>query len=309
MENKEQLSGIERDLVLQYLMDGNVPVTLTPVENNVTPDESIHSVPSQIFPVAIKGDSIKVHKNGKIYLENPNQSVIGFANKTVKVEFYFNRVGVFFISLVKEEKKSLVLTLPETISRIKDEEEKDEYDFSAQLFFECKNKKDINERCIPWEHEQLFNRPVWKSIPLENQKLAKDYLEKFVEEAKIEKNAGNGIQLIPVCNYLTLNEEKMEAVQNRKKPYYILYVDHERIVLGYDGETEYIKGDEYGLKMSFSIKESPVASRDIFVTCAVNKIYQTEKNNNKACLDLVYTTVQEEDIRFLYEKATKKHFI
>ena len=25
------LTGIERDLVLQYLMDGNVPVTLTPV--------------------------------------------------------------------------------------------------------------------------------------------------------------------------------------------------------------------------------------------------------------------------------------
>ena len=27
----EKLSGIERELVLQYLMDGNVPVTLTPV--------------------------------------------------------------------------------------------------------------------------------------------------------------------------------------------------------------------------------------------------------------------------------------
>ena len=28
---KEKLSGIERELVLQYLMDGNVPVTLTPI--------------------------------------------------------------------------------------------------------------------------------------------------------------------------------------------------------------------------------------------------------------------------------------
>lgn len=307
MENKEHLSGIERELVLQYLMDGNVPVTLTPMEKEADSNQGIHSVPSKVFPVAIKGESIKVHKNGKIYLENPNQSVIGFANKTVKVEFYFNRVGLFFISEVKEEKKALVLLLPDTINRIKDEEDVTEYDFSAQLYFECKNKKDINEKCIPWEHEQLFNRPVWKSIPLENQKLAKSYLEKFVEEAKIEKNAGNGIQLIPVCNYLTYEEKKMESIQDRKKPFAVLYVDHERIVLGHDGQTEYTPGNEYGLKMSFSIKESPVLSRDIFVTCIVNKIYKI--NDKKECIDFVYTTIQEEDIRYLYEKATKKHLI
>ena len=307
MENKEHLSGIERELVLQYLMDGNVPVTLTPMEKEADSNQGIHSVPSKVFPVAIKGESIKVHKNGKIYLENPNQSVIGFANKTVKVEFYFNRVGLFFISEVKEEKKALVLLLPDTINRIKDEEDVTEYDFSAQLYFECKNKKDINEKCIPWEHEQLFNRPVWKSIPLENQKLAKSYLEKFVEEAKIEKNAGNGIQLIPVCNYLTYEEKKMESIQDRKKPFVVLYVDHERIVLGHDGQTEYTPGNEYGLKMSFSIKESPVLSRDIFVTCIVNKIYKID--DKKECIDFVYTTIQEEDIRYLYEKATKKHFI
>ena len=31
---KTKLSGIERELVLQYLIDGNVPVTITPVENS-----------------------------------------------------------------------------------------------------------------------------------------------------------------------------------------------------------------------------------------------------------------------------------
>jgi len=304
--SEDKLSGIERELVLKYLIDGNAPVTLTPIDEN-SDDETIHSVTSQIFPIALKAEHIKVNEDGKILLENPPQSVIGFENRLVKVEFYFNRVGLFFISEVKEEKKSLVLLLPEKINRIKDEEDVTEYDFSAQLYFECKNKKDINEKCIPWEHEQLFNRPVWKSIPLENQKLAKDYLEQFVEEAKIEKNAGNGIQLIPICNYLTYEEKKMEAVQDRKKPLSVLYVDHERIVLGNDGQSEYTPGDEYGLKMSFSIKESPVLSRDIFVTCLVNKIYKTK--NDKTCIDFIYITIQEEDIRYLYEKATKKHLI
>ena len=36
------------------------------------------------------------------------------------------------------------------------------------------------------------------------------------------------------------------------------------------------------------------------------KIY---KNENKFCIDFKYTTLQEEDMRFLYEKTTKSLFI
>ena len=66
--DKEKLSGIERELVLQYLMDGNVPVTLTPLneEKASESNEGIHPLASQIFPVALKPEHIKVQKNGKI---------------------------------------------------------------------------------------------------------------------------------------------------------------------------------------------------------------------------------------------------
>lgn len=310
--DKEKLSGIERELVLQYLMDGNVPVTLTPEnEENASKDnEGIHPLASQIFPVALKPEHIHVQKNGKIHLENPPQSVVGFAGKNVRVEFYFNRVGLFFTSLVDKDKKGLYILVPDVLNRIKDVEEKTDYDFSAVLFFECNNKKDINTSCVPWENEVLFSRPVWKSIPLENQKLAKEYLEKFVEKAKAEKNAGNGIQLIPVCNYLTYEQEqKMQAIENRVLPLNILYVDHERIVLGSQNQNDNYKvGNEYGLKLCFSIKNSPILSRDIFVTCAVNNIYENQEKN-KRCIDFVYTTLQEEDLRYLYEKATKRLFV
>ena len=307
MEN-ENLTGIERELVLQYLVDGNIPVTLTPVDD-ITESDRIHSVTSQIFPVALKPEHMKVQTNGKILLENPPQSVIGFAGKTVKVEFYFNRVGLFFISKVEQDKDGLVIFIPESISRIKDVPDTTVYDFSAIIYYECNNKKDINTKCIPWQNQELFTRPVWKSIPLENQKKAKEYLEKFVEIAKIERNAGNGIQLIPICNYLTFkDEEKMEALQNRKKPLSILYVDHERIVFGSNNEDEsYSEGNEYGLKLSFSIKNSPVLSRDVFVTFVINKIYRVD--DKKQCIDCVYTTIQEEDLRYLYEKTTKLLFI
>ena len=110
MMEHDKLTGIERELVLQYLIDGNVPVTLTPIEDEITSDEKdtereIRSLTSQIFPVAIKGEHMTVKKNGVILLENPAQSIKSFANKNVKVEFYFNHVGLYFISPVTATKK------------------------------------------------------------------------------------------------------------------------------------------------------------------------------------------------------------
>ena len=64
------LTGIERELVVQYLIDGNVPVTITPLDDNISDsEEEIRPVNSQIFPVAIKGENITVKKNGTIILE------------------------------------------------------------------------------------------------------------------------------------------------------------------------------------------------------------------------------------------------
>ena len=301
----EKLTGIERELVLQYLIDGNVPVTVTPVEAENDAD-TIHSVPSQIFPVVIKGENVKVSKSGEISLKNLPQSAVSFKSKNVKVEFYFNRVGVFFESKISETKDGYTIELPKEISRIQDVEEEHLYDFSSVIYFDFNNKKDLNIKCVPSKIVELFERPVWKLIPLENQKKAKDLLEKFVEEAKVQKNAGNGLLLIPVCNYLTFENTQFESIENRQKPVEILYIDHERIVVGFEQNDDFVQNEEFGIKLIFSLKKGPILTRDIFVTAFVNKIY---KNENKFCIDFKYTTLQEEDMRFLYEKTTKSLFI
>ena len=273
----EKLTGIERELVLQYLIDGNVPVTVTPVESENDAD-TIHSVPSQIFPVVIKGENVKVSKSGEISLKNLPQSAVSFKSKNVKVEFYFNRVGVFFESKISETNDGYTIELPKEISRIQDVEEEHLYDFSSVIYFDFNNKKDLNIKCVPSKIVELFERPVWKSIPLENQKKAKDLLEKFVEEAKVQKNAGNGLLLIPVCNYLTFENTQFESIENRQKPVEILYIDHERIVVGFEQNDGFVQNEEFGIKLIFSLKKGPILTRDIFVTAFVNKIY---KNENK----------------------------
>lgn len=304
MDNKI-LSGIERELVLQYLTDANVPVTLTPLDKDIGLDGEVHPLSSAVFPVAVKGEQIKVEKGGKIILENTGSAVKSFAGRLVKVEFYFNRVGLYFTSKVDEINDSLVIYIPENIGRIQDKTEADRYDFSGNLYFECRTQSDINVSFVPWKLSTLFSKPAWSSIPLENQKKAKSYLEMFVEQAKVEKNIGNGVHLIPVCNYLTYEEEKgFEAVEDRMKPLSILYVDHERIVLGTEAKNfNLVSGAEYALKFSWKLKNGPLPTRDIFVTSKINKIY-TDVASSKYCADLVYTTIQQEDIRFLYEKAT-----
>lgn len=306
---QKQLSGIERELVLQYLIDGNVPVTLTPVAEESRNAESVKPLSSAVFPVALKGEKVLADKSGRILLENPPQSVLAFAGKKVKVEFYFNRVGLYFHSDVLEASKGLELKVPDTISYIEDNFETQKYDFTVSLYYECRTQSDINMTCIPWKGAPLFERPAWKIIPLQNQQKAKKYLEIFVEQAKVEKNAGNGIQLIPVCNFLTFQEEhKMEALQDRVKPLSILYVDHERIVFGNEAKgLNLVAGAEYALKMSFTLKEGPIISRDLYVTCKVNKIYN-DVQGTKYCADCVYTSIQEEDLRFLFEKATSRLF-
>lgn len=310
MMEQKSLTGIERTLVVQYLTDGNVPVTLTPIEDSLNSDEIIHSLTSQIFPVAIKGEQVQISHKGEIVLENPPQAIKKFANKNVKVEFYFNRVGLYFISKVRDEEEGLVISIPPVIDRILDTVEEKKYDFSALIYFECKTKKELNIKCIPDTGLELFVRPAWKIIPLENQKSAKALLESFVEEAKIEKNAGNGIQLVPVCKYLTETKaERVEAMQDRPEEPSILFVDHERLVLGMTSKAcTFFKNEEYGIKLIFSIKKGPILTRDIFVTGIVNKIYRST-DGNLSCVDFKYTTMQEEDLRFLYEKATSTLFI
>ena len=155
--NDSTLTGIERQLVVQYLIDGNVPVTITPldsVSDNV--DADVRPLNSQIFPVAIKGENLTVKKNGTIILENPGASVKNFLNKEVKVEFYFNRVGLYFNSKVTAKKDVYSVSIPDVIYRIADVVEERNYDFCGLFYYECRTGKDLNLLCLPWENVELF---------------------------------------------------------------------------------------------------------------------------------------------------------
>ena len=86
--DKSELTGIERQLVLEYLMDGNAPVTLTLFKEDKT--DVANSAPvSAVFPVALRAEQLKVLNQGIILLKDAPESASVFLGKVVKVQFYF----------------------------------------------------------------------------------------------------------------------------------------------------------------------------------------------------------------------------
>ena len=141
--------------------------------------------------------------------------------------------------------------------------------------------------------------------------LAKKYLEVFVDVAKKNGKAGNGIQLINICRYLVeQNVRSVQSVQGRVRPFDILFLNHERIVLGFE------KNESYGLKegfesqilISFVLLENHFINRQIKVSLKVDVLYSDEKKE-KFAADCSFFCLQEEDTRFLYERATRKLFV
>lgn len=195
--------------------------------------------------------------------------------------------------------------------RIQDTETSRAYELSAVLHYSFDGESKASLDCFPANGFEIFSRPAWSAIKLEKQAKAKEYLEQFVLDAKKTKKAGNGIQFINICRYIT--EERtasFESVQGRVKPLEILFLNHERIVLGFEKNEAFSleSGVEYDVKMKFVLNSATSISRDISVLCSADYIYQDEEGT-RFCVDCSFSKIQEEDRRFLYEKATKLLFM
>ncbi len=308
---KKPLTGIERELVLRYLLDGNVPVTITPFSDKENDSDKIKNFDSAVVPVAFKAEDISVLKEGIILLKDAPELISKCVENPVKVEFYFNRVGLYFVTMLKSVSSGLALVIPAEINRIPDVLVNKKYDFTAQLIVSVSNEGSTRFLCVPADGFELFTRPIWSSIELEYQRQAKKLLEEYVKEAKIKQKPGNGLRLINICRYMvTPKIEKIEAVQGRVKPFDILFVNHERIVLGFEKNAafELSENAEYPVEIHFALKDTPSVVRKIFVTCKVDNLFKNDDGTRLAA-DCVYTMLQEEDCRFLYEKATSSLFI
>lgn len=319
MAEEKELTKIERELVLQYLIDDNVPLTVTLEEKPQKADAQLvgekASLPenesrlpaSAVFPVAIPSEQTAVLSQGIILLKNPARTVQPFLGRQVRVQFYFNRLGLYFITEMKECSKGLALVIPSVIRRIPDPAPKAGCGLSGALSYKSANTR-ISISCIPLPGYRLFEAPKWADIPEECQRSAKSLLESFVQEERSGQAgpAGNGLHLLAVVRYLAAekNSFESESVEGRAKPFYMIFADDRRIVLAQKEGSEKIDPElSYDLSLEFALSGNALLKRTVQTDCSVETVYTDKAGGSLQCVSLKYGSLQEEDRRFLCERA------
>ena len=296
----QELTGIERQLVLDYLIAGNAPITLTPIEafafkKTVKPDAS------KLFPIA---RAEQLENRAVLLLKASPQAVQAFAGKKVKVQFYFHKLGLYFVTTPKEAAPGLALDFPAVINRIPLAAPPKNAALTAMLYYT--NSQPAQQLvCQLAPAYPLFVQPQWSDIDESIQEAAKVYLERAIASSRSSGTAiGNGLFLIPVCHYLAHKDSTVQALAERAEPPTVLFINHERIIFGYTLHGYKMQqGCEYTLKLGFPL-QTPVKERAIYITCEAEALY-TSDDNERSCACCRYTSIKEEDVRFLYELQNK----
>ena len=317
MSADKELTGIERELVLRYLRDDNVPLTITLQEKlearvedeKVNPGDEERLPPSALFPVAIPSEQRTVLDEGIILLKKGIRPIEPFLGKNVRVQFYFNHLGLYFTTVMKEYSKGLAIVVPSKIFRISENAEKTRYNFSGHISYKSEDGKDIDVTCLPLPGYPLLTIPKWGDLEYEKQHEAKNLLEEIVNRSRRGEGAsiGNGIFLLSVVRYLTEDKNSFsEAIEGRAKPFEIIYMDDRRFVISSrDKKLMLVKDGIYSSFWKFDLAGNSLVKRNVSASFHVDDQYE---NPGKECFcwNCSFLDLKAEDKRFIYEKMYGK---
>ena len=270
---KNELTGIERQLVLEYLMDGNAPLTLS-LQNENLPEKKSESL-SVTFPVALRSEQMKVLGEGIILLRNTGSAVESFFGKNVRVQFYFNKLALYFDTRVQRASTGLALVIPSVIHKLPDEIPESRSGFSVTVYYESSARNGMNKSqktdilCDFDENYPLFTKNDYKKV-----------VQRYLSEKNAEKN-----------------ENIAERIHAPK----VIYVDSSRIVFAAKKtDMPLASGCEYALLLCFPIT-GPIKQRKVYVSCVVDDMFESYERD-KLCACAKISSIREEDVRFLDDK-------
>ena len=302
-ESLENITKLERDVVIKAFSEQKIPLTLT-MERSANHN---YVYANEFFPVVLSPDSYKITEDGSGVIRKSVQDAAMFAGMVCRVEFYFNRVGLFFMTKIVERREGYFFSIPQEIARIHDPAKDGvggELSFKASLSFAARGNSSVSYECIPpCEEYNLFSKPVFSDIPAEFQNAAKNMLGGFIADAKksMSPSVGNGLHLIPVCRYLVSPlAVRTASFQGRGEPMDIIFVDEQRFVAATGNTTNLLELEgEYVLTFEFDIRPEHHLKRTIKVPCTVENIYSS---GEKRCFVCRYLGIKAEDSRFIMEK-------
>ena len=148
------LSGIERDLVVSYLCDCEVPFALVPAQPA-----------DRIFSFVTGQGGVKILPEGIILFTDSSVLPQELVGQQVSLRFYFKKLGLSFASLVSCTKSGAkALVVPREILRLPDSEDNVGNGFSCNVFLgESFSGQRLS--CFLREEYPLFIPCVWRHLP------------------------------------------------------------------------------------------------------------------------------------------------
>ena len=289
---EKTLTGLERQMVIDYLKNENVSITL--------------KSDSLVFPKVIKSENFQILEKGILLIDENDDEIKNLSEKNVRIQFYFNRLALYFEAIAKTVSKGLAFVIPAEIKKVSEEGSEKPSGFYATIFLETKSDqnqvKTLGIDCPSDSNFPLFAEQKLEDISDDDEKLekSKEYIKENLNETEKDK-----IQpMIPICRYFFDSDDFLEeeSVQNRFHPPKIIFASPTHLVFASKKtDMPLSDGSEYGILLHFPLKKTGlIKERKVYLSCAAEKTFENQESE-KLCVLAKFTKVTEEDERFLKE--------
>lgn len=295
--NGDELNDMERNMVIQYVKTQDAQMTVT-LEKDALGDGGPDD---PVFPVGIPNEKLSVYPNGVFVFDYSIRAIEPFVDKNVRVQFYYNHLGLHFVSRLQRTQQGYAVIIPLKLRRIGEVRSWSRDDFTAVISYSVNGRQAVELPCLPDKEFNLFEKPSWKSVEPYMQSAVQQYYERFAYD--LSPKEGDDISyLISACRYITRPQET-EAVEGTAKPYDIIYLDSDRILLGTrgGGEASPLRiSSAYRIGLEFGVFANDFFKRVIRADITVSDIYSGKEGQR--CFSCQFSEMKAEDERFLYEK-------
>ncbi len=297
MNAGNELNAMERNMVLQYVKTQDAQMTLAleqaPFQKDGGPSDLV-------FPVGIPNEKLSVFPNGVFVFDYSIRAIEAFVDKNVRVQFYYNHLGLQFVSRLQKTQQGYAVVVPLQLKRIGEIRSYSKDDFTGVISYIVKGQKSVELPCLPNREFDLFSKPNWKLVEPYLQSTVQQYYERFAYDLGASGNEDISY-LISVCRYISRPQET-EAVEGTAKPYDIIFIDSKKIILGSkDGEASPLQlSSSYQMKLEFGVFATDFFKRNIRSDVTISDLYSGKFGQR--CFVCNFSNMKEEDIRFLFEK-------
>lgn len=302
------LSKVERDLIINHLIDEKPLLLLKPLSTEYLPHEKENF---QFPQVTIQAQSYQIINKGIIIFPFSDFSFSIPHAVSLAVLFYFKGRALIFESIFSHLEKAYALVISPYIFKQTDDSVSQERQIHGNLYFGLQNETTLFVPFYTRSTIPLFSIDLWKNLSPKSEKTLLKLIDNIFQtklsltELYIDSTENEKKHYYPfVSAALYLNqkdEQKTESFMGRVKPLEIIFLSDTHIVFASESIQEVLHDkSEYFISIKIPVLRF---TRQIDCTVFVDHLLLDEIDGVKKEIAISsITSMQEENRRFLKEK-------